>query len=144
MFGWRRFILRLFGARVGKGVRVYPGVKIWAPWNLVLDSNCGVADGVTLYSQALIHIGHRSVLSQGVHVCTGTHDYGRNDFPLVAKAIDIGSDVWIAADAFLHPGVSIGTGSVVGARSVVVKDVQPWMVCAGHPCVALKPRTINL
>jgi putative colanic acid biosynthesis acetyltransferase WcaF len=125
---------------VGKGVHVYPGVKIWAPWNLNLDDYCGIANGVILYSQGKITIGKRSIISQGAHLVSGTHDYTKQGFPLVTKEITIGNDVWVAADAFVHPGITIGEGCVIGARSVVTKDMPKWMVCTGHPCMPVKNR----
>jgi putative colanic acid biosynthesis acetyltransferase WcaF len=140
---WRSMLLRCFGARVGAGVHVCPKVSIWAPWNLELADQAGVADGVTLYSQGRITIGRRAVISQGAHLCAGSHDYTQDGFPLVTAPIVIGAEVWIAAEAFIHPGVTVGEGSVIGARSVVTKDMPPWMVCSGHPCVVLKPRILQ-
>lgn len=140
---WRALVLRCFGAKVGRGVHVYPGVKIWAPWNLELADECGIANGAILYCQDKITIGHRAVISQGAHLVAGTHDYSKPGFPLITKPIHIGAHVWVAAEAFVHPGVTIGDGSVVGARSVVTQDMPQWMVCAGHPCVALKPRRLS-
>ena len=140
---WRSFLLRCFGAKVGKGVHVYPKVKIWAPWNLELGDQCGVADGVTLYSQGKITIGVKSVISQGVNVCAGTHDYTQPGFPLITKPINIGDNVWIAAEAFIHPGVTIHNGCVIGARSVVADDMPEWMVCTGHPCKPIKKRLME-
>ena len=132
----------LFGAKVGKGVHVYPRVHIWAPWNLELGDQCGIANGANLYSQAYIKIGKRTVISQGVHLCAGTHDYTHPGFPLLAIPINIGDHTWIAAEAFVHPGVTIEEGCVVGARSVVIKDLPPWTVCGGHPCKPLKIREL--
>ena len=139
---WRSFLLRCFGAKVGAGVHVYPGVKIWAPWNLVLGDGCGVANGAILYSQGKISIGKLAVISQGAHICAGTHDYTKAGFPLITKPIVIEARAWVAAEAFIHPGVTIGEGSVIGARSVVNKDMPAWMICSGHPCKALAPRVI--
>ncbi len=140
---WRAFILRCFGAKIGRGVHVYPDAKIWAPWNLELADECGVANGAILYSQGKITIGYRAVISQGAHLVTGTHDYNKPGFPLITKPIHIGDQAWIAAEAFVHPGVVIGEGCVIGARSVVVKDMPPWTVCAGHPCKPLKERRLE-
>lgn len=139
---WRSFLLRCFGAKVGKGVHVYPGVKIWAPWNLELRDECGVGSGATLYSQGKITIGRRAVISQGVYLCTGTHDYTRAGSPLVTKPIYVGENAWIAAEAFVHPGVVIASGCVIGARSVVINDMPEWTVCAGNPCRPLKARVM--
>jgi putative colanic acid biosynthesis acetyltransferase WcaF len=140
---WRAFILRLFGARLGRGVHIYPRAIIWAPWNLEVGDETGVADGAILYNQAPIRLGRRVVISQGAHLCTGTHDYEKPGFPLVARPISAGDHAWIAAEAFIHPGINIGEGAVVGARSVVTHDLPPWMVCAGHPCEPLKPRRLG-
>ena len=139
---WRAVILRIFGAKVGKGVHVYPKVIIWAPWNLVLEDYCGIANGVELYSQDVITVGKRSVISQGSYICTGTHDFSDYSFPLITKPIFIGDDAWIAAGVFVHPGVKIGEGSVIGARSVVVDDTPDWYVCSGFPCKPLKKRVM--
>ena len=141
---WRSNILRLFGAIVGKGVHVYPKVEIWAPWNLVIGDETGIANGVTLYSQGKINIGKRVVISQGAHLCTGTHNYNNKGFPLITKPITIEDNVWIAAEVFVHPGIVIARGAVIGARSVVTKNIDPWIVCAGFPCVELKKRVIEL
>jgi putative colanic acid biosynthesis acetyltransferase WcaF len=143
LHSWRRFLLRAFGAKVGKSVHVYPGVKIWAPWNLEFGDECGVANGAILYSQGKITIGKRTVISQGSHLVAGTHDYTKIGFPLITMPISIGDYVWLAAESFIHPGITIGTGAVIGARSVVTKDMPEWMVCAGHPCKPLKERILN-
>lgn len=128
---------------MGKGVHVYPKVKIWAPWTLELGDECGVANGAILYSQGKISIGYRAIVSQGAHICAGTHDYTKSGHPLVTMPIRIEDHAWVAAEAFVHPGVTIGEGCVVGARAVVTKNMPAWMVCAGHPCKPLKPRILE-
>ena len=138
--GWRRFVLRSFGAYIGRGVHIYPAVKIWAPWNLEIGDESGIGNGAILYSQGLIRIGKRVVISQGAHLCTGTHDYDQSGNPLRTHPIEVGDHAWVAAEAFIHPGVRIGTGTIIGARAVVVKDMPDWTICAGHPCSPLKPR----
>ncbi|PVY38669.1 WcaF family extracellular polysaccharide biosynthesis acetyltransferase [Pontibacter virosus] len=140
---WRAFLLRLFGAKVGHGVHVYPGVKIWAPWNLELADECGIGSGANLYSMGKITIGRRAVISQGAHLVAGTHDYTKTGFPLIIKPIHVGNHAWIAAEAFVHPGITIGEGSVIGARSVVNKDMPAWMICSGHPCKPIKARMLK-
>ena len=140
--GWRSFLLRCFGAKVGKGVTIFPQVKVWAPWNLDLRYECVIANNVNLYSQGKITIGCQAIISQGAHICAGTHDYNKPDFPLVTGPIFIGDQAWVAAEAFIHPGIAIGKGCVIGARSVVTKDMPEWMVCAGHPCKPIKPRDL--
>lgn len=139
---WRSFLLRCFGAKVGKAVHVYPKVKIWAPWNLELADGCGIANGAILYSQDKISIGKKTVISQGAHLCAGTHDYNTEGFVLITKPIQIGNYAWVATEAFIHPGVHIGDGAVIGARSVVGKSMPEWTICSGHPCKPLKPREV--
>jgi len=137
---WRALLLRAFGAKLGRGCHIYPGTVIWAPWNLICDDEVGVGDRAILYNQAPIHLGKRVVISQGAHLCTGTHDYTSRGFPLVAYPITVGDHAWIAAEAFVHPGVTIGEGAVLGARSVAVRDLEPWTVYGGHPAKPIKPR----
>jgi putative colanic acid biosynthesis acetyltransferase WcaF len=143
LHGWRVFLLRCFGAKIGKGVHIYPKAKIWAPWNLECGDETGIADGATIYCQGKITMGYRVVVSQGAHLVTGTHDYTQQGFQLYTKPIVIHDQAWIAAEAFVHPGITIGEGCVIGARSVVTKDMPAWMICAGHPCKPIKERILN-
>ncbi len=140
LHAWRAFLLRLFGARMGKGTHIYPGVRIWAPWNLECGDAVGVASGAILYNQGFITLGRRAVVSQGAHLCAGTHDHEQPGFPLVTRPITVGAEAWLGAECFVMPGVVIGEGAVVGARSVVVKDTPAWMVCVGNPAKPVKPR----
>ena len=141
--GWRRLVLKLFGAKIGKGCHIYPHARIWAPWNLICDNEAGVGDGAILYNQALITLGKRAVVSQGAHLCSGSHDYESPGFELFAKPITVGAHAWLAAECFVHPGVTIGEGAVIGARSVVTRDMPAWTVCAGNPCKPIKPRVMR-
>ena len=140
---WRIFLLRLFGARIEVGCHIYPSVKVWAPWNLNLGKRVGVADGVTLYCMDKIIIGDYVVISQGAHLCGGTHDYNSINFQLIVKPIEIGAYAWICAEAFIHPGVIVPEGAVVGARTVVPKSLSmPWAVYAGNPCRQVATRKL--
>ncbi|MEX5686810.1 putative colanic acid biosynthesis acetyltransferase [Pseudomonas silesiensis] len=131
---WRATLLKIFGAKLGKNVHVYPSVKIWAPWNLELGDHVGIADGVIVYNMDCIRIDSYTTVSQGTHLCAGSHDFNSPNFQLYTKPIIIGKNVWICADTFISLGVSIADGVVVGARSLVVKNIcQPWTVHAGHP-----------
>lgn len=138
LWGWRRWLLRLFRAKIGPQVHIYPSVRITIPWNLALGRQCAVGDRVILYALGPITIGPRATVSQGVHLCAGTHDLSQPHRPLVKPPIDIGADCWIAADAFIGPGVTVGAGAIVGARAVVVKDVAPGLVVAGNPARPLQ------
>lgn len=133
-------LLRLFGARISGPSRIYPRVKIWAPWNLEIRGRVGIGEESVLYNQAKIVIEHAATISQGVHLCTGTHDYESPNFELIAKPIHIQNHAWLAAEVFVHPGVTIGEGTVIGARSVVIHSMPEWTVCSGFPCKPIKPR----
>ena len=135
LHAWRALLLRLFGATLGRQDHIYPGVKVWAPWNLRIGDHVGVADGVTLYNMALIDIGDYAVVSQGAHLCGGTHDHHSANFQLYALPIHVGAHAWICAEAFIAPGVTVAEGAVVGARSVVTRSLaDAWTVYAGNPC----------
>ena len=141
---WRTLLLRLFGARIGNGCHIYPSVKIWAPWNLIMGKHSGVGDGANLYCMDKIVIGDFVAISQGAVLCGGTHDYNSPNMQLVAKPILIGTHAWICAEAFIHPGVEVPEGAVVGARSVVTKSLPlVWAVYTGNPCKRVAMRTKN-
>lgn len=141
MHGWRRTLLRVFGAQLGRDVNFAASVKIWAPWQLKVGDRVGFGAGVNLYNMALLTIDDEAVISQGSHLCGGTHDIDSPNFQLVAKPIHIGPRVWICADAFVGPGVSVAEGCVLGARAVVVKSIdEPWSVWAGNPVVKKRNR----
>ena len=138
LWGWRRFMLRAFGARIGKNVHIYPSVNIAIPWNLDIGDLTAIGDRVILYSLGLITIGQRATVSQGAHICAGSHDYSKPDRPLTKTPITIGNDAWICADAFLGPDVSVGSDAIVGARAVVVKDVADAVMVGGNPARKIK------
>jgi putative colanic acid biosynthesis acetyltransferase WcaF len=106
-----------------------------------MEDYAGIGDRVICYSMAEISIGKRAVISQGVHLCTGSHDYESTNFQLFALPIVVGSRAWVAADAFVGPGVTIGEGAVIGARAVVTDDIEPWVVVAGNPARVVKRRS---
>ena len=130
---WRRGLLRAFGARIGKGVHVYPSAKIWAPWNLSMADDSCFAEEVDCYNVAQVDIGEGAIVSQKSYLCTASHDYQSISFELLSAPITIGPLAWIASDTFVGPGRTVGRGAVVGARSVVINDIPDWVVAAGHP-----------
>lgn len=140
--GWRATLLRLFGARIGRHVHIYPSVRVWAPWNLSIDDHCAVADGSTLYNISPIRLADHVIVSQGSHLCTGSHDYNDPTFQLISAPITLERHVWICAEAFLSPGVTIAEGSVVAPRSVATRSLsQPWTVYGGMPAKPIAQRT---
>lgn len=140
LWGWRRVLLRIFGARVGRNVNIYPTVLITIPWNLDLGNGCAVGDRVILYALGPISIGKRATISQGAHLCAGTHDWRDPTMPLVKPPIEIGADAWVCADAFIGPDVSIADGAIVGARAVVTKNVASRAIVAGNPAQEIGKR----
>lgn len=143
LWGWRRALLRSFGAKVGADVHIFPTVRIIIPWKLDLGEQCAVGDRVNLYALGTILIGPRATISQNAHICAGSHDYRRRSMPLLKAPIEIGADAWICADAFVGPGVTIGEGAILGARGVAVRDISPWTVAAGNPARPIGPRKPN-
>jgi putative colanic acid biosynthesis acetyltransferase WcaF len=141
-FGWRRLLLRLFGARIGRHVHIYGSAHIYLPWNLEIGDWSAIGEHALVYNLGLVRIGQNVTISQRAHLCAGTHDYTRPNLPLLKPPIRIGDQAWICADAFVGPGVTVGEGAVVGARAVVVADVGPWDVVAGNPARLLKKREI--
>lgn len=142
-YGWRRFLLRLFGAKIGTKVLIRPTVKITYPWKVEIGDYSWVGDNVTLYSLGDIVIGANSVISQKSYLCTGSHDYKLEDFPIFARPIVIGNECWIATDVFVGPGVTIEDRAVVSARSSVFKNISGDKLYAGTPARAIKGREVS-
>lgn len=132
-FGWRSFLLRLFGAKIGRNVHVYNSATIYMPWNLELGDWSAIGELAYIYNLGPIRIGNRVTISHRAHLCAGTHDHTLPDLPLIKPPININDQAWICADAFIGPGVVVGEGAVVGARAVAMKDVEPWSIVAGNP-----------
>jgi putative colanic acid biosynthesis acetyltransferase WcaF len=141
-FGWRRFLLRCFGASIGLQAHPYPRCRIWAPWNLTMGAHSCLANDVDCYSVDAVVLGDFATVSQQSMLCTATHDYSDPAFRLVTKPITIGPRAWIGARAFIAPGVNVGEGAVVGAASAVFRDVETWTVVGGNPARLLKNRSI--
>ena len=133
LWGWRRFLLRLFGAKVGRNAHIYPSVRITIPWNLTIGKLVAIGDRVIVYALGPISIGARATISQGAHLCAGTHGWRDPDMPLLKPPIAIGEDVWVCADAFIGPGVTIGENAIVGARAVAMRDVGEGQIVIGNP-----------
>ena len=140
MYAWRRFLLRLFGARIGAGVIIRPSVRVTYPWKLSIGDFSWVGDNVDLYTLGEIDIHDNVVVSQRSYLCTGSHDYRSSKFDIYSKPIIIERYSWIASDVFIHPGVRVMEGAVVAARSTVVYDVPRGMVVAGFPAKVIKSR----
>lgn len=144
LHAWRGFLLRLFGARIGKGARVHASVSVWLPRNLALGERALIGRRVNCYNQGHVAIGADAVVSQGAHVCASTHDVADPNFQLLLRPITIGKDAWIAADAFVGPGVTVGEGAVLGARGVAIRDLDAWTIYRGNPAEPVRRRVIRL
>lgn len=143
MHAWRCLLLRLFGAKLGKRVHPYPSARVWAPWNLEMGDHSCLSEHVDCYCVDKIRIGAHSTISQYSFLCTASHDYTKAGMPLVTAPISIADHVWITADVFVAPGVQIGEGAVINARSSVFSDLPAWKIARGNPAKAYKPREMT-
>jgi putative colanic acid biosynthesis acetyltransferase WcaF len=139
-WGWRRALLRLFGAEVGREVNIYPNVKVAIPWNLSIGDYTAIGEGAIVYSLGRISIGERVTISQHAHLCAGSHDYTDPVMPLLKLPITVEDEVWICADAFVGPGIVVGERAIVAARGVVVNDVPEGAIVGGNPARLIKQR----
>lgn len=140
MYAWRSVLLRLFGAKIGPGCHFYPAGRIWAPWNLICEDCCTLADGAEIYNPSPVYLESHCILSQQAYICGASHDYNHPDFPMVSFSMRLGAYSWICARASVSPGVNVGAGAVLGLGSVANHDLEPWTVYSGVPAVPLKTR----
>lgn len=143
LHGWRRLVLKAFGAKVAKGARVHASVSVWLPANLELGANCLIGPGVRLYNQGRIAIGARTVISQGAHLCASTHDVSDPHFQLVLRPVTIGEQCWVAAEAFVGPGVTMHDRSVLAARGALFGNADADTIYRGNPAEAIKQRQLR-
>jgi putative colanic acid biosynthesis acetyltransferase WcaF len=141
-FAWRRFLLRMFGAKIGHHVHIYNSATIYFPWNLEVGDWSSIGEHAYIYNLGMIRIGEKATVSQRAHLCAGTHDFRKPDLPLLKKPIIVGDQAWVCTDAFVGPGVTIAEGAIVGARAVAVKDVEAWSIVAGNPAQFIKRRVM--
>ncbi|GAA4048351.1 LbetaH domain-containing protein [Parerythrobacter jejuensis] len=132
-WGWRRQLLRLFRARIASGAKIYPTAKIWLPRHLEMAEWSTLGQGVECYNMAPICIGAGAIVSQRAFLCAGDHDHRDASHQLVTKPVTIGPKAWVAAEAFIGPGVAIGDGAVVGARACVTRDIPAGTIWTGNP-----------
>ncbi|MDR0560166.1 MAG: putative colanic acid biosynthesis acetyltransferase [Prevotellaceae bacterium] len=140
---WKRFILRLFGAKIHKTAIVYSSAKIYAPWNLIMGEYACIAPDVDCYNADKITIGDNATVSQKTSLCTASHDITATDNKWISAPVVVSDCAWIAAEAYIAPGVTVGVGAVVGARAAVFKDVEAWTVVGGNPAKFIKKREIK-
>jgi len=139
----RRLLLKLFGAKVGPGVVLKPGVRVKFPWRLAIGADSWIGEDVWIDNLAAVTIGADCCLSQGAYICTGSHDWSRHTFDLVTKPIEIRDGAWIAARAVVGPGVTVGEGAVLGLGSTATSDLAAWQIHMGVPAVATAARSLR-
>lgn len=140
---WRARLVRWFGGDIAPTAKLRRSVKIHHPWLLRVGEESSLGDNVHVYNLGPVEIGPHSAVSQNVHLCAGTHDWKLRHLPLERSSIVIGSGVWVCADAFIGPGVTVGHNSIVGARAVVMKDVPERSIVAGNPAVVVRDRPMT-
>jgi putative colanic acid biosynthesis acetyltransferase WcaF len=141
-FAWRRAVLRLFGARIGPHVNVYPSSRIYMPWNVSIGEWTALGEDVLVYSLGKVVIGRRVTVSYRAHLCAGTHDFSDPALPLLKPPVTLDDDAWVGTEAFLGPGVTVGAGAIIGARAVVVRSVAPGAIAVGNPARIVGTRNV--
>lgn len=140
MMPWKRLLLRMFGAKIAPNAMVYSTVKIFMPWNFEIQEGACVASGVDIYNAAKVTIGKKAVISQRAYICTASHNIYSKNHEQIQKPITISDMSWVAAEAFVGPGVVIGEGAVLGARGCAFKNIEPWTIAGGNPAKILHKR----
>lgn len=143
MYRWRNFLLRAFGAKIGKDVIIRPTARITYPWKLTVGDYVWIGDHVELYTLAKINIAAHAVISQRAYLCTGSHDPASRNFRIFAKPITINEGAWIATDVFVAPGVTVGSNAIIGARSTLMTDAKADYVYIGSPAKPIKLRVFE-
>lgn len=139
---WRAFLLKCFGARLGRGANVLPSCRIWQPWRLTMGDHSCLSERVDCYNAAPITIGAQAVISQDAFLCTASHDIASPIMELITAPITIGPQAWVCARAVVLPGVTVGEGAVLAAAAVAPKDIPPWAIAAGNPAHPIGTRTL--
>ncbi|WP_337268738.1 putative colanic acid biosynthesis acetyltransferase [Oryzifoliimicrobium ureilyticus] len=142
MHPWRRFLLRAFGATIRGKSDVRGSARVWYPANLLMEQNSIIAARVICYNMAPVYIGEGAIISQGAHLCAGSHNIRDENFQLVVKPIHIGKKSWIAAEAFVGPGVEVGDFAVLGARGVTFRHLEDHGVYVGNPAIKVSSRIV--
>jgi putative colanic acid biosynthesis acetyltransferase WcaF len=140
LFGWRNYIYKLFGAKIGKGVRISSSAKLYYPWNVTIGDYCWIGDNCNLYSIDKIEIGNNVALAHNVFISTAAHDITSRTFETIRKPVHVCDEVWIATNAFISMGVTINKGAVIGSCAVVTKDMPEGYICLGFPAKPVKLR----
>lgn len=139
----KKFLLQLFGAKIGRGVMIKPGVNIKYPWSLEIGNYVWIGENVWIDNLGKVKIGDNACISQGAMILTGSHDYKKSTFDLIVRGTTLEDGVWIGAKAIVCPGIHCGSHSFLTAGSVVTKDMEPFMIYQGNPAMPIKKREIE-
>jgi len=139
----RRWLLRAFGAKIGNGVDIKPGLRVKFPWRLEVGDHSWLGERVWIDNLDNVSIGANCCISQGAYLCTGSHDWSRSTFDLIMAPIHIKGGAWIAARSTIGPGVTVGEGAVLGLGSVATRDLQPWTINLGVPALNVRARVMR-
>lgn len=142
-FGFRNFLLRSFGASIGKSVHIYASATITFPWNLEVGDWSAIGENTLIYSVGKIVIGEKVTISQNSHLCAASHDYRDVALPIITAQVTVCDQAWVAADVFVAPGVTVGKGAILGSRCVMTKDAEEWGIYAGNPARFIKKRELK-
>lgn len=142
-YGVRRRILCAFGAKLAPTVNIRRTAIFECPWNLTIGDGSTVGDRAILYCLGPVTIGRNVTVSQGAHICAGSHDSRKRSMPLLRPPVEIGDEAWIAADAFIGPRVKVGEGVILAARGVALENLEPWSIYRGNPAVRVKARELE-
>jgi putative colanic acid biosynthesis acetyltransferase WcaF len=136
------FLLRLFGAKIGKGVLIKPGVSVKYPWHLLIGNNTWIGERVWIDNHVLISIGNSVCISQGAILQTGSHNFKKITFDLITGPITLEDGVWIGCRAIVNQGITLGSHSVLTSGSVATKSLEPYYIYQGNPAIKVRPRNI--
>ena len=142
-FGFRRLLLKAFGAKVGRNAQFSPSSTVTYPWFLETGEYCWIGDESVVYNLAKIYIGNNVALAHRVYLCTGSHDIGSAAFEIEAKEVFLSDEVWLANDVFVMPGITIERGVVVAARSTVLENLKEGGVYGGSPAKFIRYRKLG-
>ena len=140
---WRVFLLRCFGAKLGKGANVLPSCRIWQPWKLEMGAYSCLSERVDCYNADRIRLGDQVTVSQDAFLCTASHDITSPIMELTTAPLILKDQCWVCARAIILPGVTLGEGCVVAAGAVVTKNIAPWTIVGGNPATALGKRELQ-
>lgn len=141
--GVRGWLLRLFGAKIGAGMYMKPGVKVKFPWYLTVGDHCWIGEDVWIDNLAQVVIESHVCVSQGAYLCTGNHDWTKANMRLFKGPIRLERGCWVGAQTVVCPGVTVKEGAILTAGSVATKDLQPWGIYAGNPAIFMKQRVME-